>query len=219
MSTRSSTSITCPQCDHRQDFEIWPSLNVDLDPEQKDRLLSGELMRSICGECGVGAEVNYAILYHDMTRQLMVNFTGGDEKDELSNPLSERMLTDYQLRIVATRNALVEKVWISTASLDDRVMELFKLTMEQQMNQEDEEELLFAGIEEAENGERNLRFVRVNASGSESYDVPMGSFQDFSDTVSSSFGLGAPELGEWLTIDRQFAIKMFRDHFSEDSKS
>lgn len=43
MSQRQSTTVTCPQCGHSQDFFIWSSLNVSLDPDEKPRLLSGEL--------------------------------------------------------------------------------------------------------------------------------------------------------------------------------
>lgn len=33
MSQRHSTTVTCPKCRHTQEFPIWSSLNVSLDPE------------------------------------------------------------------------------------------------------------------------------------------------------------------------------------------
>ena len=51
MSSCNTTRITCPKCQHPQDFTIWNSVNVDLDSSLKDRLLSGELSRFMYG-CG-----------------------------------------------------------------------------------------------------------------------------------------------------------------------
>ena len=117
MSSCNTTRITCPKCDHAQDFTIWNSVNVDLDTSLKDRLLSGELTQFTCDQCQHTSEVVYPLLYHDMTRKLMVNFsTGEDMPDHSSLPFGE-IMKRYQLRIVATRNQLVEKIWIAEAGL------------------------------------------------------------------------------------------------------
>ena len=46
MSMERKETVTCPECGQEQDFIVWHSLNGDLDPEAKQRLLDGTLFTS-----------------------------------------------------------------------------------------------------------------------------------------------------------------------------
>jgi hypothetical protein len=51
---------------------VWDSLNSDLDPDAKQKLLDGTLFQYKCEKCGHEASVAYDILYHDMKNNTMV---------------------------------------------------------------------------------------------------------------------------------------------------
>lgn len=133
MSMEHKESITCPECGQKQDFIVWHSLNGDLDPEAKQRLLDGTLFHFKCDNCGHRSNVNYGMLYHDMTNQVMVYFVDEDSVEETLETMNDTEgkigipMPEYRKRIVTDQNALREKAIIFDQKLDDRVIEIIKL--------------------------------------------------------------------------------------------
>ena len=52
MSQLCKDSITCPKCHKEGEFEYWSSINVDLDPELKEKIFNEEIFVWTCPECG-----------------------------------------------------------------------------------------------------------------------------------------------------------------------
>lgn len=133
MSMERKETVTCPECGQEQDFIVWHSLNGDLDPEAKQRLLDGTLFRFECSNCGHRSNVNYGMLYHDMTNQVMVYFVDEDSVEETLATMNDAEnkigipMPEYRKRIVTDQNALREKAIIFDQKLDDRVIEIIKL--------------------------------------------------------------------------------------------
>jgi hypothetical protein len=130
MSRKSVERIPCPGCHRVQDFPIWSSLNVTLNPEEKAHLMDGSLMKFTCKSCGHSAQVCYALLYHDMQQSLMIwlvppspNGKPGAVPDTGGMVFGE----NYRLRAVDSYDQLREKILIFDDSLDDRIIELAKL--------------------------------------------------------------------------------------------
>ena len=48
MSIPKKHTITCPKCGTSGDFTAWDSINVDLMPEMKEKVMSGEIFRWTC---------------------------------------------------------------------------------------------------------------------------------------------------------------------------
>ena len=44
--------MECPYCLSKGDFEFWDSVNVDLNPELRERLFNEELFVYHCDKCG-----------------------------------------------------------------------------------------------------------------------------------------------------------------------
>ena len=210
MSIRNSKSIQCPGCGHTQDFGIWPSLNVTLDPEEKERLLNGELTRFVCARCQSSREVRYPMLYHDMDRRLMVH-SASPGKDIAGLEMFAKLMSTYQLRSVANHNELLEKVWIAEAGFDDRAMELFKLTVQNQMRKDGE--FCFAGVRRDEEREL-LSFVLMSAGANESILVPRESYTEFSDGIADILELEPVALGLWHAINRAYAQSLIPKYLS-----
>ena len=136
MSKFSYSQVTCPKSNKIQKVKVWDSINVNLDAEQKENIMSGKLFQFICDECGFTTRVEYPCLYHDMDKNLMIycipNFSG-DTKilDKMLNKLKsdslENSMKNYEFRVVKDTNKLAEKIKIFDEELDDRVIEIIKI--------------------------------------------------------------------------------------------
>lgn len=133
MSMKKKTTVTCSACGTENDFVIWQSLNSDLDPEAKQRLIEGTLFDFKCKKCGHESKVSYPILYHDMAHNVMIHCVSQKDAEEARKSLTasqnafDDKLHKYTNRIVTNPNALREKAIIFEHGLDDRVIEIIKL--------------------------------------------------------------------------------------------
>lgn len=200
--------IACPDCGAEQRFVVWESLNVTLDPDRKQELLNGELTQLVCAQCGWSGEVVYPMLYHDMAKRLMILLAPpGDEPPIEALPLVE-LIRDYDLRVVTTRNELVEKILIFDAGLDDRVVEGFKLVIQRSML---EGERPFAGllwfVEVAcsESGEEVIRFELQKADSAHLLEIPLDSFHRVGDSIAARLPAAETGTGQWLKVDAAYA--------------
>jgi len=131
MSKNTTTPHQCPRCGKTSEITIWQSINVDLDPDLKDKVLDESLFSFRCNSCSFHQGVAYASLYNDMTKQFMVYWIPSDESDlsqQTFDDLQKTVLakSGYRLRVVPTLNRLKEKILIFDCDLDDRAIELIK---------------------------------------------------------------------------------------------
>ena len=137
MSMERTESVTCPKCGNVSDFIVWGSLNADIDPDAQAQLIDGSIFHFTCPECGCKTNVNYGMLYHDMSNRAMVYYVQEESIDKTIAMIEdvngkmdafEQMLrAGYRTRIVTSQNSLREKALIFKCGLDDRVIELGKL--------------------------------------------------------------------------------------------
>lgn len=133
MSMERKETITCPECGHTQDFIVWQTLNGDLNPDAKQQLLDGSLFSFECKKCGHKSNVDYGILYHDMTHKAMVYYVDEDSVEQTQATMVDVEkkigfeIPGYRKRIVTDQNTLREKAIIFEHGLDDRVVEIIKL--------------------------------------------------------------------------------------------
>ena len=133
MSMEHTEAITCPECGKMQDFTIWLTLNGDLDPEAKQQLLEGTLFNFECKNCGHKSNVNYGLLYHDMTHKAMVYYVDESSVEQTQKTMQDAQkkmgfeISGYRKRIVTDRNSLREKAIIFEHDLDDRIIEIIKV--------------------------------------------------------------------------------------------
>ena len=74
MSSFRNIKITCPDCNTEGTYTVWDSVNVDLDPELKSKVMDGSLFTWVCPNCKKSFNAPYSFLYHDMTHNFMVQF-------------------------------------------------------------------------------------------------------------------------------------------------
>ena len=74
MSSFRNIKITCPACSTEGSYTVWDSVNVDLNPELKVKVMDGSLFTWTCPNCKKSFNAPYSFLYHDMTNNFMVFF-------------------------------------------------------------------------------------------------------------------------------------------------
>lgn len=74
MSSFRKIMITCPNCNTEGSYTVWDSVNVDLDPELKSKVMDGSLFTWVCPNCKKSFNAPYSFLYHDMTHNFMAYF-------------------------------------------------------------------------------------------------------------------------------------------------
>ena len=208
MSKCTPQTMACPSCQADQKFTVWKSVNVSLDPELKSKLMSGELTRFTCDACGHTADVVYSILYHDMEKQLMVWMVPSGEAPQDDGGFSALLaggMAQYTRRLVASRNALVEKILIFDADLDDRVMEVFKHLLLRRMEGRHSGRVFFAGISGSEQSPV-LDFVIMEDDGQKSFTIDWEDYAGIRDEVLSM--LPTSEEGPWPLIDESYSSQI-----------
>lgn len=132
MSNKQKAKIKCAHCGHESEQDFWVSINADMNPEIKEKLINGELFRHVCEKCGKESVLDYPVLYHDMTNRAMVYYIIEDTVEEVEGYFNEVekdlgvTMEGYRKRIVTDLNALREKAIIFDNGLDDRLIELIK---------------------------------------------------------------------------------------------
>lgn len=136
MSRSEMVKITCPQCQKESDFRIWSSINTQLDPELKSTVRDQSVFLFECPECGKKNSINYGFLYHQMEDNIIIHYANTEENvqeclelctNEDNEMMKEMLDSGYLIRIVRSREALLEKLAIFDAGLDDRIIEIIKL--------------------------------------------------------------------------------------------
>ena len=206
MSMHDTATITCPECGQTGKMGIWPTLNVSLDPDMKDRVLDQSLFRRTCESCHHVAHVFFRMLYHDMDTHTMVWLVEPDaETDEIQHVLSSLPFgsQNYRLRIVRSINELVEMVMMIDANLNDLAIQVIKFGI---MSNEDAPEgpWYFEGID-PKPGQRLMRFSSPAAGVS--CQIPLD--QDFEELATSFATYDRSET--WIEATPEYVLNVLEE--------
>ena len=122
-------TVTCSHCGAKKELTVPTLVNVGADPQLKPLVRDGSLFLWECPRCGSRNLATFPLLYHDPSEKLMVwllpeGDPGEGRLDAVAAQLSG--LEGYTLRRVTEAGALIEKINIFDAGLDDVAMELCK---------------------------------------------------------------------------------------------
>ena len=160
MSQVKRETIECPNCHRKGEFEIWDSVNVDLDPELREKIFNEELFMYHCPHCEHVTGIPLDTLYHDMKNQFMLFFSFFKEDDfdyklmDMEVPKS-MMKGDYTFRMVFGLMQLKEKIVILEHGLNDVAIERQKYMISHVIMPEIAQngyELYFAKVDEPSEG-------------------------------------------------------------------
>lgn len=144
MDFQKEQEITCPECGKAHKVIMYERIVGQKQPELKKKLLRNELFKFTCEACGVSMPMIYPCLYQDIEKGYMVWFapaSNGEiqEKiaaynvDSLTDDTYKNMNRQYKLRIVKSINSFIEKILIFDEDMDDRSIEVQKVTLVAQL--------------------------------------------------------------------------------------
>ena len=188
MSKISKRPIPCPSCGYTGEFTLWESVNVDLNPNMREKVLRGELFRWTCPNCGETFTVPYGTLYHDMKRKFMVYYLPNRPKNgeglKFRGPNGPyRMDEEYRHRCTYDIHDFQEKIQQLESGLNDCAIEVLKhIALYKRMPEglPEDTEFRFGGVMPEKGDNRFLIFHCVSPSLDESkiVSLPFSSYED-----------------------------------------
>jgi hypothetical protein len=209
MSTPYGTRVTCRRCGHEQAFIGWSSIDVQIDPELKQRLSERQLMVSVCAACGDPTPVAYDALYHDMDRSLMVwprQAASLDAAEGFAGMVDALVPDGYTARIVRAEETLLGEVRLFDEGLDDLAIETAKVLYGAAHGVDPGDPLYYQRTTRSLLGRKRLILAR---SGPEAAEVQITVRPQFAQAQALAAQLREPRNagGSWLEVDRRYVAR------------
>ncbi len=129
MSVKGTIAVTCPACGQASTCELVQSINARTGPTAKARLIAGALNVLQC-PCGRRTALGATVLFHDPDASYYCQVvTGGEPAMASATALMLGVGAVGTQRLVPSQNALVEKVKLLDAGLDDGAVEVAKVLL------------------------------------------------------------------------------------------
>ena len=132
MSMIRGQQIECPECHTQFPFTVHDSINVGIDPQDKEKVLDMSIFQYHCPHCGKTDIVCYPLLYHDPVNGVWIQVYWreedfgrrvGKQEQELIKIMGQE---HYRRREVLGYWELIEKIRVFDAGLDDFAIALMK---------------------------------------------------------------------------------------------
>lgn len=145
MSMPRGVPITCKDCGHKQNFTIWHSINVDVNPELRKMVKNQKIFEFKCEKCGGIFNIEYETLYHDSTNEFMIQYFPQDTTEEHLKEFEKSMQNGamkyfenkrYILRKVFDKNNFIESINIFEHHLNDVLINIMKSIIYSQLTSE-----------------------------------------------------------------------------------
>ena len=194
------TRVSCPACDRPCECRLVQSINTRTNPAAKVQLLAGELNVLAC-PCGRRTQLAATVLFHDPDADYWCQVCPGGDRALAEGEAAFRVAgASGTQRLVPSLNALVEKVKLLDAELEDWAIEMTKVLLLASREDRDlERVLLFDGIDGA-----TLRWVLFEPTGARVMASPIAAYAKL---AARTHGRPAPLE---LQIDRAWAIDAVR---------
>ncbi len=201
--------VTCPACLEEGNFRTFPFVDANLDPDIKESIYNRDIFRFCCKECGEEILVSYECTYLDKDNNFMVALI--PEKSDLGIEM-----TGYTSRVVRSINEFVEKIALMEDGIDDRVVELYKIMLEDQFEEERQGSEILGIYYSGQNpDDKSLVFFIITANAENVRAIL--SFDTYQ-TISKQFE-NYPEMDENSSeINRLWAIKTLQNGFSDKTE-
>ena len=242
MSMSHIVKATCPDCKKEFPLEVWQSVNVQLNPEMREKVLDGSIFQFECPHCGMKGHTEYPFLYNDMKHGFMIQYCSEDDVDKYTKSFEELVKSDAAtgalnneyLRIVTEYFWLTEKIKILENGFDDRLIELLKLWEVKELNHnKPENDLAFALFDMLPNKDLKKKepiptLVYINRDGEKAFDCPLciipGALSQIKENYDylsdKSFIVNYEWAGRYIYHEKisssLFNVKFDQDEFSEE---
>jgi hypothetical protein len=209
------------RCGHVNAINVANGIHVSTDPDMRQAVLDGTFHHFTCSECRVALVVEDVLPYTDFPRQHMFTVVPPPAIHEMQQwvefsntsfhqtmevgalPLVREWAPHMKRRLVFGLDSLREKLLVFDAGLDDRVLEILKLKMleDLQLTGGLEGRFLLTHIDD------DTMFMEYGATPSESLEVPLA-YELYSRArwdIESLRDL-CPPLTDGLAVDYRVAV-------------
>ena len=202
MAILGTVRVQCPGCDLERDCQLVQSINTRKDPDAKRRLLDGTLNMLVCA-CGRRSQLASIVVFHDPDADYLCQVCpGGDAAMEDAARIMLAAGGTGTQRLVPSLNALVEKVKLVDAGLDDWAIEMAKVLLLAASEPPDlDRVLLFDRVDRAQ---QLIHWVRFGTRASREAVSPLAAYTKLAARTNAR-----PARSE-LRIDRAWAVEAVR---------
>lgn len=121
----------CPGCGEEIMMDIHEFVDVSEEPSYKEKVMNGSFFLAKCPKCGDETLAEYPMMYMDPAKKLTVYMVPGHDAsllDQLNSLELPESAVDSEavFRLVRDGGELLEKILIFDGGRDDRVIELYK---------------------------------------------------------------------------------------------
>ncbi len=130
--------IKCPKCGEESDFDMYKRIDATPENGLRNRLLDNSLFTLYCSHCSCKINVEHSFLYNQLEDNYIVHCCVNDKDAQdvinlLTKPTEEQKpvvnslaKNNTMIRLVRSRQMLIEKLCIYDMGMDDRVIEVYK---------------------------------------------------------------------------------------------
>ena len=205
MTEKKSFDVDCPSCGCQGKFITYNKIDINENPELRDKIFNREIFMFNCDECNEKFMIAYNTVYIDReNKYALALITDG------SNGFSGDGITigEYDLRIVRTVNSFIEKITLFEDGIDDRVAELLKLWLYENFETQTKSKAvaIFYGGRIPETDQLKFFFIGEENSSMET-EISMESYRN----ILEHFQGSEFDKKEECEIDNDWALLALRD--------
>lgn len=199
------TTVRCPSCDRESECQLVQSINARTEPETKAKLLAGELNTLACA-CGRRSQLGVTVLFHDPDAGYWCQVCPGGEAAMAEGEVAFKSAgAGGTQRLVPSQNALIEKVKLLDAGLEDWAIEMNKVLLLASREDRDLERVLLFDRADDE----RVHWVLFDDGAARAMASPRAAYARLAARIA-----GQPVPGEYR-IDRAWAIDAVRTMIAE----
>ena len=105
MSLFNEEQLDCPKCRKQVPFILHSSINVGIDPQDKEKVLDLSIFQYHCPHCGASGLVCYPVLYHDPEQGVWIQVFWREE--DFGQPV-EKELRDFIQRFHQRNGKIIQ---------------------------------------------------------------------------------------------------------------
>ncbi len=210
MTQQKNITVNCPACFEDRAFRIYSSIDVSKNPGLKEDIFSREIFKFTCPMCGEEILVAYDCTYTDPDNKYIIALVSGMAQENKSALKVE----GHTLRIVTSINEFVEKIALCEDGIDDKVVELYKIMLEDQFEDERPGSKIlgiFYGGRDFENNNLMFFIITENAENCRA----MLSMQTY-EAITNQFRASADKFDDTSEINRDWAIGALQGGFENN---
>lgn len=152
--------ITCAKCGKENRYEDYSCVG----PNQRERIIDDSIMSYTCPHCGETTFLKHPLTYIDPVHHFIVQY--GQDKNQFIHGVEQLRMTplykDYIFRYTDSWLNFKEKIMI-LENRDDRLIELYKIALKKELNEDIPSFFLFNKEEEKE------LMIALNPNGTRAY--------------------------------------------------